>query len=80
MIGWRFSNYRGAEGRNIFDELLKLFKELLIHTSGDVSEALSWLTAIDNEHNITTPDYGIADFIEDLKEKGYIKDLSLIHI
>ncbi|MDA8692947.1 VWA domain-containing protein [Saprospiraceae bacterium] len=74
MIGWKFSNYRGAEGRNIFEELLKLFKELLIHTSGDVSEALSWLTAIDNEHNITTPDYGIADFIDELKQKGYIKD------
>ncbi len=74
MIGWKFSNYKMVEGASTFDELLKLFKELLIHTSGDVSEALSWLTAIDNEHKLTTDDYGIADFIEDLKKQGYIKD------
>jgi len=55
-----------------FDRLLDLFKELLIHTSGDVPEALSWLTEIDKEHKLTTPDYGIADFIEELQDKGYI--------
>jgi Ca-activated chloride channel homolog len=74
MIGWKFSNYTMREGTSTFDELLKLFKELLIHTSGDVHEALSWLTEIDKEHKITTDDYGIADFIEDLKTQGYIKD------
>jgi len=74
MLGWRFSNLKIVDKVNPFDELLKLFKELLIHTSGDVDEALSWLTAIDNEHHLTTDDYGIADFIEDLKQKGYIHD------
>jgi uncharacterized protein with von Willebrand factor type A (vWA) domain len=74
MLGWRFSQYMQSGGRTPFDNLLELFKELLIHTSGDVSEALAWLTEIDKEHNITDPDYGIADFIEELIAKGYISD------
>lgn len=72
MLGYRFSNYINKSSDHPFDKLLELFKELLIHTSGDVDEALSWMTEIDNEHNITPDDYGIADFIEDLIEKGYI--------
>jgi uncharacterized protein with von Willebrand factor type A (vWA) domain len=43
-------------------------------TSGDVSEALSWLTQLDKQYNLTDDSYGIADFIEDLKEKGYIRE------
>ena len=72
MLGWRFSNYSRPSGKDPFEQLLELFKELLIHTSGDVSEALSWMTEIDKEHQITSDDYGIADFIEDLIDKGYI--------
>lgn len=72
MLGWRFGNYIPSGGNSLFEDLLKIFQELLIHTSGDVSEALSWLTEIDKEHDLTTPDYGIADFIEELQDKGYI--------
>lgn len=73
MVGWKFSEYvPDLEGGSTFDKLLKLFKELLIHTSGDVSEALSWLTELDKEYNLTTKDYGMADFIQDLIDKGYI--------
>lgn len=72
MIGYRFSQYIQQQTNSTFEDLLKLFKELLIHTSGDVSESLSWLTEIDKEHKITTPDYGMADFIQDLMDKGYI--------
>ena len=68
MIGWKFSQFLGKNENSIFDRLLELFKELLIHTSGDVPEALSWLTEIDKEHKLTTADYGIADFIEELKD------------
>ena len=63
MLGWRFSNFINLAGSSPFEDLLKLFQELLIHTSGNVSEALSWLTEIDKEHKITADDYGIADFI-----------------
>jgi len=74
MRGWRFSRFINREGADPFERLLKLFKEILIHTSGDVDEALSWMTEIDKQHNLTTDDYGIADFIEDLIEKGYIRE------
>lgn len=74
MLGWRFSKYLDNQGADPFDQLFELFKELLIHTSGDVSEALAWMTDIDNEHNITSEDYGIADFIDDLIDRGFISD------
>ncbi|HHS95404.1 MAG TPA: hypothetical protein ENJ45_02360 [Phaeodactylibacter sp.] len=73
MKGWIFSSYRNTSQGSIFDELLKLFQELLIHTSGDVSEALSWLTELDKEYQLSTEDYGIADFIQDLIDKGYLQ-------
>ena len=74
MIGWRFSKFiPGHNEGSIFEQLLKLFQELLLYTSGDVSEALSWLTELDKEYNLTTDDYGIADFIQELIDKGYIQ-------
>ncbi len=77
MIGWKFSQYiPGSEGGSTFEKLLKLFQELLIYTSGDVSEALSWLTELDKEYGLTDKDYGMADFIQDLIDKGYIQQES----
>jgi len=36
MIGWQFSEYiPNPDEGNVFEKLLKLFQELLIHTSGD---------------------------------------------
>ena len=72
MKGWRFTSYINKIQRDPFEDMLKLFQELLIHTSGDVAEALSWLTQIDQEHKFTDDNYGVADFIQDLKDKGYI--------
>ena len=40
MKGWHFSKFIPGNGAHPFDKLFKLFQELLIHTSGDVSEAL----------------------------------------
>ncbi|MEO1258746.1 MAG: VWA domain-containing protein [Bacteroidota bacterium] len=74
MIGWQFSNYVPDEGDSIFDKLLKLFQELLLYTSGDVKESLSWLTELDRKYNLTDENYGMADFIQDLIDQGYIKD------
>ena len=75
MIGWIFSDYKpDPKDGDPFERLLKVFKELLVYTSGDVSEALSWLTELDKQYKLTTPDYGIADFIEDLKNKGYLNE------
>ncbi len=74
MIGYVFSQAREREEENPFERLLKIFKDLLLYTSGDVDEALSWLTELDKQYNLTNEDYGIADFIKDLVDKGYITD------
>lgn len=55
-----------------FDKLLDIFMQLLTYTSGDVGEALSWLTELDKQYELTDEAYGMGDFIEDLKDKGYI--------
>ncbi len=72
MIGWNFTQQVDDEGQNPFDRLFKLFKEILIHTSGEIDEAISWLTQLDKQYNLTTPDYGIGDFIQELIDRGYL--------
>ena len=73
MRGWSFSKYTGepSEG-SPFDRLLRLLQEILLHTNGDLNEALAWLTELDKEHDLTTDDYGLSDFIKDLEEMGWI--------
>jgi uncharacterized protein with von Willebrand factor type A (vWA) domain len=73
MFGWQFSKYINVnQKKSIFDRLLEIFKELLVHTSGDVSEALDWLNEIDKKYKITSDEYGMADFINDLIDKGFL--------
>ena len=72
-FGYRFSDYvPGENDGSPFERLLKIFQELLIHTSGDVREALTWLTQLDKEYKLTNEGYGIGDFIQELIDKGYI--------
>ncbi|WP_053978293.1 vWA domain-containing protein [Mangrovimonas xylaniphaga] len=71
--GFVFRNYEAPE-QSIFDKLLDIFMELITHTSGDFDEAIDWLRELDKEYNLTTEDYSIDDFIEDLKKKGYIRE------
>lgn len=74
MKGFVFTKYIERQKKDPFKRLLDLFMELLNYTSGDPTEALDWLTQLDREHNLTDNDYGIGNFIEDLKEKGYLKE------
>ncbi|MFL9845572.1 vWA domain-containing protein [Flavobacterium rhizosphaerae] len=71
--GFVFSTYQAPE-QSVFDKLLEIFTELITHTSGDFDEAIDWLRELDKEYKLTTPDYTIDDFIEDLKKKGYIRE------
>lgn len=73
MIGYRFLHF-SAPDETPFERLFGIFKQLLTHTSGDYDEAISWLTELDKEYKLTTPDYGIGDFIQELKDRGYIKE------
>ena len=41
--------------------------QLLTYTSGDVSEALNWLTQLDKQYQFTNEEYGLGDFIDELK-------------
>ena len=75
MRGVHFSKFDSSqEGKTPFEKLLDIFMQLLTYTSGDVSEALEWLNELDKQYQLTDQDYGIGDFIEDLKQKGYITD------
>lgn len=69
----RFNN---RKGKSPFDTLWDLFQELLTIAGGDVSQALQWLNDLDKEYNITDEfenGYGLGDFIEEMKERGYLR-------
>ena len=75
MIGHRFTDFIPDDsGNGGFEDLLKVFMQLVTITSGDVSEALNWMNELDRQYNITGEEYGMGDFIDDLKEKGFIKE------
>lgn len=64
-----------ANGQSPFDALWDLFQELLTIASGDVSQAMRWLTDLDNEYGITDQydGYGLGDFVEEMEERGYLE-------
>ncbi|WP_405198370.1 vWA domain-containing protein [Christiangramia sp. LLG6405-1] len=71
--GFVFNKFEEPE-KSVFDRLFDIFKEIITHTSGDLDEALDWLRQLDDEYQLTTDDYTIDDFVEELKQKGYIKE------
>jgi len=73
MVFWKFEQHKPEDGQGHFEKLLELFEDLLLHTSGNVAEALAWLTELDKQYDITSSDYSVADFIAELEEKGYLK-------
>lgn len=76
MLGYRFSKYTPPpeQAQSDFEKLLKIFMQLILVTSGNVAEALQWLTEVDRQYGLTNDKYGMGDFIEDLKKNGYITD------
>lgn len=75
MLGFRFSDYQPTEDdASQFEKLLDLFMQILTKVSGDVAEALHWLNLLDRKYKLTDEAYGMGDFIQDLKDKGYIKE------
>jgi len=73
--GFHFSKYIPKKnGKSNFENLLDLLKQLLLYTSGDFNEALNWMNELDKQKNITSNEYGMGDFIEDLKAKGYLDE------
>lgn len=75
MLGYQFSKYFPEKDQpSNFDSLLDLLKQLLLYTSGDLSEALDWMNQLDKQHGLTNNEYGMGDFIQDLKNKGYMDE------
>jgi uncharacterized protein with von Willebrand factor type A (vWA) domain len=71
--GYVFTPFE-APDQSPFEKLFEVFSEIITHTSGDVEEALDWLNIIDQEYGLTTDEYTMEDFIEDLKKKGYLRE------
>ena len=71
--GYVFTPFE-APHQTPFEKLFDVFSELITHTSGDVDEALDWLNILDKEYSLTTEEYTMEDFIEDLKKKGYLRE------
>lgn len=68
--------FADSRGKTPFDTLWDLFQELLTISGGDVSQALRWLNDLDNEYGITEQfedGYGMGDFIDELREREYIR-------
>ncbi len=75
MLGFNFSRYDPSQNEQSgFDKLMNMFTQLLTYTSGDFNEAMQWLNELDKEYKFTDDQYGIGDFLEDLKNKGYIDE------
>ena len=73
MNAFLFSKYNPNDGKSRFEQLLDIFMQLLTYTSGELSEALSWMNELDKKYQLTDDEYGMGDFIEDLKE-NYSED------
>ena len=70
--GFLFTNFK-SKSQTPFEKLFEIFKELITYTSGDFDEAIDWLKELDKEYVLTSKDYTMDDFIEELLNKGYIK-------
>ena len=76
MRPFRYVNWdpqRHGVERTTFEQLFDLFQQLLLLTAGDVREALEWMTKLDEEHDLGSQGMGIGDFIEELKNRGFIE-------
>lgn len=72
---FHFSEYNDkTDAQDPFERMLDIFLQLISITGGDVSEALHWMTNLDQQYSISQEGYSMGDFIEDLKKKGYLKE------
>ncbi len=75
---FRYSEWReqAQSAADNFDDLLRLFNQLMVQANGDAGQALMWLTSLDERYQIFKDELGqgLGDFIEWLKEQGYIRE------
>lgn len=68
----KWEESRHGSQLSTFEKLLDLFQQILQYTAGDVAEALDWLNQLDQKYGLTDAEMGMGDFIEQLKQQGYI--------
>lgn len=78
----RYSHYtkyfrQARKDRNASEQLMNLFRNLLLQTNGDVNEAIHWMTTLNNRYNFTDD---LGGFIERLKEEGLISEQNDVYI
>jgi len=56
------------------EKLFSLFSYILLQTNGDVNEALDWLSQLDEQYRLFNAEMSLSDFIQELKDKGYIDE------
>ncbi len=75
---FRYSEWREGQDKSkfTFDELMRLLSQLLLHTNGNVPDALQWMTQLDNEYQLFNDQEGVSfeQFLEWLKKEGYIEE------
>ncbi len=76
MKGFNFAEYvpPADKGGSKFEQLLDIFQQLLLITSGDVEQAMAWMNQLDRQHGLTDDSYGMGNFFDELKEKGYLTE------
>jgi Ca-activated chloride channel homolog len=74
LKGFDFIKFTSSKHKSAYENMMEVFIELLNYTSGDASEALNWLTQMDNQLKLSTKDYGIGDFIDELKQNGFLQE------
>lgn len=79
-MNFRYSEWRDEQNKSrlTFDDLMKLFSQLLLQSDGDVGQALRWLTQLDQKHRLfdDEPGKGLGDFIEWMKQQGYLEEVN----
>ncbi|MFZ2784542.1 MAG: VWA domain-containing protein [Sediminibacterium sp.] len=78
MKGHRFEQFKAKDAAGtVYENLLQAFIELLTRVNGNAARALEWMTEFDRKYHILGEDYGMADFIGDLKKNGYLDESPL---
>lgn len=75
LVFLRYSEWNSDEvsRQQRLEQLFRLFSYLLTKTSGDVDEALEWMSRLDEQHGILG-DMTMQEFIDELKKAGLIQD------
>ena len=69
-------NEKSLTDQQRLERLLNLFSYILLQTSGDVNEALDWMSQLDEQYNFFDESLSLSDFIDILKQKVFMKSES----